>query len=144
MGWLYNFRSYLPKGDFAMASWLDNLGTTPHRTKAQAEAELKKAVELLGRKGSVKEKYTTDGRLFHYVVMNSTSFANGQMKAQNAISEKMVNVGIANATAGEYYHVEQYGDQFFVEDAEGGDDTGPFTTKAQAQTEADKRNRAQR
>ena len=41
----------------------------------------------------------------------------------------------------EKYHVEDYGGgKFYVEDAEGGDSTGPFSSMAVAQKEADGRN----
>ena len=45
------------------------------------------------------------------------------------------------ATMKEYYHVEDYGGQFFVEDAEGGQSTGPFQSRTQAKQECDKRNK---
>ena len=46
------------------------------------------------------------------------------------------------AKMSDYYHVEPYAsDSFYVEDAEGGDETGPFKTKKEAQAECDKRNK---
>lgn len=42
----------------------------------------------------------------------------------------------------DYYHVERYGRfQFYVEDAQGGDETGPFETEDEAKKECDKRNK---
>lgn len=48
----------------------------------------------------------------------------------------------SEAKMSDYYHVEPYAaDSFYVEDAEGGDETGPFKTKKEAQVECDKRNK---
>lgn len=49
---------------------------------------------------------------------------------------------IKEAKVKDYYHVERYGRfQFYVEDAEGGDETGPFETEDEAKKECDKRNK---
>lgn len=61
---------------------------------------------------------------------------------QKEIDElKALEGGVQDAKAGEQYHVEQYSaNDFYVEDPVGGDSTGPFKTRAEAQRECEKRN----
>jgi len=49
---------------------------------------------------------------------------------------------LKEATMKDFYHVEKYSpDQFYVEDAEGGDETVPFKTRKEADEECEKRNK---
>lgn len=55
---------------------------------------------------------------------------------------KETSVTIKNSTMSDNYHIEKYlPGVFYVEDAEGGDETGPFKTREEAQKECDRRNK---
>lgn len=55
---------------------------------------------------------------------------------------EILQESLNEAKVKDYYHVEKYSpNQFYVEDAEGGDETGPFKTREEAEKECEKRNK---
>lgn len=97
-----------------------------------------------GGRGDV-ESFKTAGEARNWIkAMNSASYANGQMKAQNAISEKMKNAGIENSRAGidlddlpsvakhQGWDIVAHAGKFYAYHETGGryDEEGPFASIA--------------
>lgn len=92
--------------------------------------------------GDIKEETLVD-QIFA-ALENIPEFKNLSMDRQGEISmhvEKMIK-NVSKEKMSDNYHIEKYlPGVFYVEDAEGGDETGPFKTREEAQKECDRRNK---
>lgn len=118
------------KGEYVISAFgIEGRG----KTAAQANADFKRKFQAAGG------KFTN--------CSSSPAFQNGVDRASTEIANKMQNCGLMaaeNAKVSDRYHVEEYGGQFWVEDAEGGSEDGPYRDKSRAQEVCDKRNKAGR
>lgn len=101
------------------------------------------AIEI---KQVMKQKFPkkTDDQIsdaFRKVNMGMTQDQRDAKDYRQKIIAGMISI-LQEAKVKDYYHVEKYSpNQFYVEDAEGGDETGPFKTREEAEKECEKRNK---
>lgn len=78
---------------------------------------------------------------FRKVNMGMTQDQRDAKDYRQKIIAGMISI-LQEAKVKDYYHVEKYSsNHFYVEDAEGGDETGPFKTREEAEKECEKRNK---